>query len=488
MAPVSGSPGGASDSVEHTPTKPWPSTHEPLRPSLGKPKALQQEMANLDAGDMSGTSTHDALYELSQRLSHRITELEDEVATLREEREALRTENEVIGEHVYGLQKENGMLHDMGMTSFLEKAQLARKAEDVGSEITRLKLGLSQQEEKNKTLTAENARLRSVVEALRAEKSHFQHSAKGLQATLDSLQSDLSGRIGMDNANQQRCVMLERQVKDLQAEKGRLDHIVSGQHVEIAQKQQLVAELQAEKANNHALTQRLETADMEITRCYQEKAELDRLISTLHVESAQMKTQRDSALAEVPLLKDSLSQQGTLVVDLQGELSQLQQNIADLQRQNARIDRERKSYSLALEKTRSQTLQYEQAMAMLHDERTRLHSTLEMLNAGKAEIDSRLSTTMTEKGLMQSHFEQTRAEKEQLRVRCQQAAAENSALRSRIVGLEKMLQGYKDEAAATQERLRVANMEKEQLQKQQLQPTLRSMVPPALQGLQGVPL
>jgi len=442
------------------------------------------------AASVSGGGTTHALYGLSQRLGQKLHELEAEVASLREERDTLRAENEVIGEHIYGLQKENGMLHDLGMTSFLEKAQLAKQAEGVGSEVTQTRLQLAQAEEKGRALSAENGRLRSIIEALQGERSQLRHSVKGLETTLESVKADLAKRIGRESSLEQQNLMLERKLKEIQVEKDRADQIVTGQHVEIAKVGQVVADLQAEKAKSHALAQRLETADMEISRCYQEKSDLDQMISSLHVEAAQMKTQRDSALTEVPQLSGALRQQGTLVADLEMQVSHLQSGIMELQRHNTKLDKESKSYSFELDKTRHRVAQQEQAISMLQAERVRLREAMETLNAGRAEVDSKLSTAFTEKGLMHSHLEQFRAEKEQLQLRAQQASSENAALRSRLVGLEKMLQDYQDESSSLQERCRLLRDEKEELQQHTTtaQQQSRQSMAPYMQGLQGVAL
>jgi len=442
-----------------------------------------------ESASVSVGGTTDALYGLSQRLGQKVHELETEVASLREERDTLRAENEVIGEHIYGLQKENGMLHDLGMTSFLEKAQLAKQAEGVGSEVTQTKLALAQAEEKGRALAAENGRLRSIVEALQGERSQLRLSVKGLETTLESVKADLAKRLSRENALEQQNLALDRKLKELKAEKDRADQIVTGQHVEIAKVQQVLADLRAEKAKSHALNQRLETADMEIARCYQEKADLDQMISSLHVEAAQMKTQRDSALTEVPQLNGALRQQGTLVADLEMQVSHLQSGVLELQQHNTNLDKESKSHIFELDKARHRVAQQEQAISMLQAERVRLREAMETLNAGRAEIDSKLSTAFTEKGLMQSHLEQFRAEKEQLQLRAQQASSENAALRSRLVGLEKMVQDYQDETSSLQERCQLLREEKEGLQQQQtVAHQSRQSVAPYMQGVQGAAL
>ena len=53
--------------------------------------------------------------------------------------------------------------------------------------------------------------------------------------------------------------------------------------------------------------------------------------------------------------------------------------------------------------------------------------------------------------LLQAHFAEISAEKEKLQHHVEQGAAEMAAVRSRLVGLEKMVQGYQDETAALQD-------------------------------------
>merc|ERR1712217_714972 len=257
---------------------------------------------------------------------------------------------------------------------------------------------------------------------------------------------------------------------------------------------QMAAELQAEKAEAQALTQKLEIADMEIQRCYKEKAELDQMVSALHVESAQAKTRRDSALSEVPILQSSLHQQGTMVTDLQGQVAQLQRSIRDVQHQNLALDRRVKLQIVELEKAQKDCTQREQSIAALHAERARLREALDSVSAGKAHADRRLSSTSGEKSMLQAHFEQVSAEKEQLHIQMQQLQAEATGLKSRNVGLEKMVQSSQDDASTAHERCRLLQLEKEQLEEritklQQTPPWQRAPPAPLQQGAQpGVAL
>jgi len=300
------------------------------------------------------------------------------------------------------------------------------------------------------------------------------------------VQADLRQRIERESNLEQRNLMAERQLNALKGEKSRLDFVVSGQHVEIANMQKVVSELQAEKARSHELTLKLETADMEIQRCYQEKVELDQTISALHVEASQMKMQRDTALVEAPKLHTALQQQGTLVADLECQVAQLQQGHLEFQRQNNKLDHECKSLEFALDEARNTLAKQGQEMSALHSDRSRLYQTVDCLHAAKAEVDSRLSTTASESGLLHIHFDQVRAEKEQLQLRVQQTSSENAALKSRLAGLEKMVQGFQDEAASLHERLRLLQHEKEEAKENLLQVQPQRYAPS--HGAQGVAL
>jgi len=79
----------------------------------------------------ASSAQHDALYDYSQKLAERIADMEATLAAVQDERDVLRAENEAIGEHVFGLQKENGMLHDIGWNSFMEKAQISKLANHI---------------------------------------------------------------------------------------------------------------------------------------------------------------------------------------------------------------------------------------------------------------------------------------------------------------------------------------------------------------------
>lgn len=427
----------------------------------------------------------------SKRLADRVATLEEEAARLRDERDALRAENGVIGEHVFGLQKENGMLHNMGLTTMMEKAQLAKQAQGAGQDLAQLGETMAQQEARIEGLVAEGGQLRALIEALRGEKAQLEHTVNGLKATVDTVHVDLKKHVAREQGLENEGMGLKRQLEQLQAEKGRLDEVASGQHVEIAKLQQVVKELQAEKARSHALALKLDTADREIARCYKEKAELDQMVSTLHVEAANMKTQRDSAMAELPHLQASLQSEGVRANDLHGQVVQLQQFLHQLKQDNGRMYEEARSLRLALEKAQQDNCQKDDAARRLMAETSRLRQALDGLSAGRAEAESQLSAAAGEKGLLRAHFEQVAAEKEQLLLRVQQAAAENAALRSRLVGLETMVQGSQDETAALQQRLQVLSEEKETLEDRLLQLQLPPQRRPGAQhptSLQGQPL
>merc|ERR1740117_1369535 len=124
----------------------------------------------------------DALYDYSQKLGHRVTELEAELAGTREDRDNLKAENEAIGEHIFGLQQENGMLHDIGWTSYLEKAQLAKAAEGVSTDATHLRNAIQDQKQRIEFLTAENKNLLARLEAWKSDRNQWQHQIRGLEA------------------------------------------------------------------------------------------------------------------------------------------------------------------------------------------------------------------------------------------------------------------------------------------------------------------
>jgi len=100
----------------------------------------------------------------------------------------------------------------------------------------------------------------------------------------------------------------------------------------------------------------------------------------------------------------------------------------------------------------------------LHAERMRLQHTVEGFAANKAELDRMLGTAMGEHSLARSEFEQAHAEREHYGAQATQAAAEILVLKSRLVGTEKMAQGFQHETASLQERIRLMRLEKEQLE------------------------
>merc|ERR1712113_471569 len=110
-------------------------------------------------------------------------------------------------------------------------------------------------------------------------------------------------------------------------------------------------------------------------------------VSALHVESAQAKTRRDSALSEVPVLQSSLHQQGEVVTDLQNQVAQLQRSIRDVQHQNLALDRRVKLQCVELEKAQKDVSQRDRSIVALQTERARLREALDRLSAGKAQAD-----------------------------------------------------------------------------------------------------
>jgi len=414
----------------------------------------------------------DVLFDYSQKLGQRITVLEAEVVQLREERDGLRTENAAISEHIFGLQKENGMLHDMGWTSYLEKAQLAKTAQGVSQESSQMKDTLRVQKERIEALTAETKHLQSSLEALKSEFAQKDMERHGLEVQLETVQADLTKRIGREGQMVEHRVALERRLEEVSGEKNWLDEAVSGQHVEIAKLQQTCKELIAEKARSHALAQKLQTSEMENARLRQESAELDSMVGTLHVEVAQLMTQRDTALTEVPHLQGSLRQQASTAADLQDQVRHLQGANHELQRQNANLEAEVKSLHLSLEELRGEASRHERSATALFAERTQLRHALEDSTNRHSEVDQRLNAVMGQKGIVHAHFEQVSADNAQLQMRVQQANSENAALRSRVTGLEKMVQGLQDETAGMHERIQVLRNEREELHEHvhQLQP------------------
>lgn len=435
----------------------------------------------------AGPPPQDGLYELSQNLQHQVHMLQAEMLALREERDNLRVENEVMGESLYGLQKENGLLHDMGMTSFIEKAELARTAEGHGSEASHLRLLVQQQDERIRALAAENAKLHAIAEEWQPDRAQLRLKAAGLEATLESVKQDLKHHVGRANSIEDARMKLERELQESRAERSHMDHVVTSQHIEIAHAKDLVAELAAERGKSYDLVQRLQTADMEIQRCYKEKVELDQLVSNLHVECAHLKTHRDSALNEVPNLIAALRSQGTHVTDLEAKVASLQQVIIDMQRHGMVLEKESGECGFHLGKTRQEAAHLEATVNMMQADNRRLRGALESMSAGRAEMDIRLQTAVTERGLIQSHMEQARAEREQLQLQAQRASSENAALKSRIVGLGKMVQGFQDEASSLHERVRLLRDEKEEFQKLASHPH-RVAVSGCAQGFQGVAL
>eukprot|EP00928_Gymnodinium_smaydae_P039829 TRINITY_DN27125_c0_g2_i1.p1 TRINITY_DN27125_c0_g2~~TRINITY_DN27125_c0_g2_i1.p1 ORF type:complete len:520 (-),score=175.68 TRINITY_DN27125_c0_g2_i1:86-1603(-) len=405
-----------------------------------------------------------ALLEYSQRLSQRAAALQEELARVKEERDVLRAENEAIGEHVFGLQQENGMLHDIGFDSYVEKAQLAKLAEGSSTEASRLRDDSRQQREINQQLRAENGRLRGTLESVRSELAQEVHAKRGLEATLESVRSNLTQRISREGGLAERVAVLEKQLEEQGNEKARLDELVAGQHVEIARMQQVVADLNGERARSQSLHQRVESLESQLNHERREKEQLDMMVSNLHVEAASMKTQRDTAMAEVPILKTSLQAQSIASADLETQATQLRNVVYEFQRQNAALEKEVRLLRGTLDAARQEAGRQEQAILAATTDRVQLREALDALQLEKRDGDARLASTVSAKSLAQSHLEQLSVEKDQLQMHARQVASENAALRSRIAGLEMMAQGYQDEAAAAQQRYQLARGEKDDLE------------------------
>merc|ERR1740117_1481323 len=276
----------------------------------------------------------DALYDYSQKLGKRVTVLEAELAQIREDRDNLKAENEAIGEHIFGLQQENGMLHDIGWTSYLEKAQLAKAAEGVSTDAAQLRKQAADQKQRIEFLTAENKNLLARLEAWKSDRNQWQHQIRGLEVTLETVQTDLQKRINREGTLKERGLNLERCLEEANSDKVRLDDVVSLQHVEIAKLQQVTAELHAERARSHAVTQKLKSTEAQLGQVAHEKSQLDSMVGTLHVEVAQLVTQRDTALTEVPQLHGTVRQQSSAVAELQEQVRSLQGQNHELHRRN----------------------------------------------------------------------------------------------------------------------------------------------------------
>jgi len=415
---------------------------------------------------------HDALYDYSQKLGRRVTVLESELAQIREERDNLKAENEAIGEHIFGLQQENGMLHDIGWTSYLEKAQLAKAAEGVSTDATHLRSAVQDQKQRIEFLTAENKNLLTRLEAWKSDRNQWQHQIRGLEVTLETVQTDLQKRINREGALKERGLNLERCLEEVTGDKTRLDDMVSLQHVEIAKLQQVTSELHAERARSHGLTQKMKSMEGQLSQLHHEKTQLDSMVGTLHVEVAQLVTQRDTALTEVPQLQGTVRQQSSAVADLQEQVRTLQGQNHELHRRNVGLDTQVKELFTALDEAKKQAAHHERNVNGLLMEKNQLKRQVEDLSSHRGELDQRLNSVMSQKGIVHAHFEQVSGENNQLQMAVQQAQSENAALRSRLAGMEKMVQGYQDEIANLQQRTQLLRSEKEEMQEhmQQLQP------------------
>jgi len=414
----------------------------------------------------------DALYDYSQKLGKRVTLLEAELAQIREDRDNLKAENEAIGEHIFGLQQENGMLHDIGWTSYLEKAQLSKVAEGVSTDASHLRNTVQDQKQRIEYLGNENKNLLARLESWKSDRNQWQHQIRGLEVTIETVQTDLQKRITREGQLKERGVNLERCLEEITGDKGRLDDMVSLQHVEIAKLQQVTSELHAERARSHALTQKVKSLEAQLGQIHHEKTALDSMVGTLHVEVAQLVTQRDTALTEVPQLQGTVRQQSTAVVDLQEQVRALQGQNHELHRRNVGLDAQVKELFGGLDEAKKIGAHHEHNVKALAMERSTLKRNVDDLSAQRGEIDQRLNSVMSQKGIVHAHFEQVSGENNQLQCAVQQATSENAALRSRLAGMEKMVQGCQDEIANLQQRTQLLRSEKEEMQEhmQQLQP------------------
>lgn len=401
----------------------------------------------------------DALFEYSQKQNQRLGDLEAELAKVKSEKERVQAENKAIGEHIFGLQQENGMLHDMGMNSFLEKAHLSKTASEVGP----LREQLQAQAQQAQYLQNENAKLKAAIEALQVERAQALHAAKSMEVTLESVRSDLAGRIDREGSLNTTVAALQRQVEELTGEKGRLDRMVSGQHIELAKAQKVFQELHAQKAHCHGLSQKLEVATAEVSRLHQEKRALDQTVSSLHVQVAQLLAQRDSALTEMPSLNNIVQQQQVTMADLQEQLKASQIALQGSRQRCGHLEREVAAVSHMLEEQKNRSLVSEKATAILASERDRLRSAIDDVSCRSVATGQQLGAALGERRALQTQLEATGAEGAQLQLRLQRTTAENSALQSRLAGLERLAQGHKDEAAALQQRLSNLQAEHDQL-------------------------
>lgn len=412
------------------------------------------------------SSSPDALFEYAQKQSRRLAGLEAELAKVTSERDSMTAENKAIGEHIFGLQQENGLLHDMGLNSFLEKAQLSK----VANEVLPLREQLQAQGQQIISLQNENAQLKATVDALQVERAQAQRAAKSMEVALESVRADLAGRIDREGSLNTTLASLQRQVEELTGEKGRLDLTVSGQHVELAKAQKGFQELHAQKAHCHSLTQKLEVSTAEIARLHQEKRALDETVSSLHVQVAQLLAQRDSALTEVPSLNNIVKQQHVTIADLQEQIKSSHTGLQESRKRCGYLERELAAVSHMLEETQSKGALQEKATAVLASERDRLRSAIDDVSGRSVATGQQLGAALGEKRALQTRLEAAGAEGAQLQLRLQRLGAEHSALQSRLAGLECLAQGHKDEAAALQHRVATLQTENDQLRARSTQP------------------
>ncbi|CAE7790451.1 Hip14 [Symbiodinium sp. CCMP2456] len=320
----------------------------------------------------------------------RVEQMKDEVLQLREERDVpckkYLWSSCKIGTFFERFRYKKAFRHAMeygknfrsGTSSSAENTRLMQAHEGVTGEAASLRQEL-------KAVLEERALLRSSIDALKAGNAQLQHSVRGLETSLATVRGDLEQRINKHGAMEEHIASLRKQLESVLAEKVKAEGLISSQHVEILSLHKLRDEFLAEKANGQALVQKLEASEAELSRSKKDKAALDQLVSSLHVDCAQMRTQRDSALAEVPHLKSSIQQQDVLMKDLESQVTALQQQLQSSKDTSGRVDQQAKHLVFALERSREDGARHEQAALALRVERTRLLEALERLRRGKAQ-------------------------------------------------------------------------------------------------------
>merc|ERR1712151_273672 len=107
---------------------------------------------------------------------------------------------------------------------------------------------------------------------------------------------------------------------------------------------------------------------MQLAEVQAERTQLDSMVGTLHVEVAQLVTQRDTALTEVPQLQGTVRQQSSAVADLQEQVRNLQGQNHELHRQNVGLDAQVKELFAALNESKKHAAQHERNAGALFAE------------------------------------------------------------------------------------------------------------------------